>query len=603
MSLVKRSFVLKNHILTIFLGLALAGIPLSCTKKKPVTSEPASGSKAGTKIFYHYRTAEEKSIDPHKQFDNASSLLVRSLYDTLLEYHYLKRPYTIVPALLEKMPEKKDGNTFLFTLRKGVKFHDNACFPGGKGRELVADDVIFSIKRFADANVNSLSYTLLAGRIVGMDDFREASKKKGKAFDSEKTDIAGIKKVDAYSLTIEFVKDSPLNLYPLAASQLSIVPAEAVKKYGDDFDKNPVGTGPFVMKTYSRRGTTIITKNPNYWSTYPTEGQAEDQAAGLLTAAGQKLPFLDEIQLPLIEEPQPAMLKFKKGQIHWVGINRDDFQAMVDRLDQKQFKLKPAFADQFVLYFTTSLVSTYMKFSFLDPLVGKNKALRQAIAAAFDYEGYIDLILNGRGYPSQSLIPQEIAGNSRETQSQWYKTDLALAKKKLAEAGFPDGKGLPELSIEYRSSTKDMRQANEFLRNSLAAVGIKINGNFQTFSNFLQKTEAGNFQLADAGWNADYPDPENFYALLYGPNKAPLPNDGNFSNARYDELYLKMRDMPNGPDRIKVIAEMDAIIKEEVPYVLMYNQILAGLLQKSVKNFKRHMMDENPYKYFDIVTP
>ena len=590
---------MKKHMLVLAFSCLVMGLNPACTKKNKAESGTAGG-KGGAKIFYHYRTSEEKSMDPHKQFDAASSLLVRNLYDTLLQYHYLKRPYTMVPALLEKMPEKKDGNSYLFTLRKGVKFHDNACFPDGKGRELNADDVIFSIKRYADANVNDRSYSLLQGRIVGMDDFRATSKKLGKGFDYDKASIAGIKKVDPLTFTIQFVNDSALNLYPFAASQLSIIAPEAVKKYGDDLDKNPVGTGPFSMKTYSRRGTTILVKNPNYWETYPTEGQPEDQAAGLLAAAGKRLPFIDEIQLPLIEEPQPAMLKFKKGQMHWVAINRDDFKAMVDRLDNKQFKLKGPFAKDFNLYYTTSLSSTYLKFSFQEPLVGKNKALRQAIASAFDYEGYIDLMLNGRGFASQSLIPQEIAGSEKETKSQWYKTDLALAKKKLAEAGFPEGKGLPELNIEYRNTSKDVRQGFEFVRNSFAAAGIKVNGNFQTFSNFLQKTEAGNFQIADAGWNADYPDPENFYALLYGPNKAPLPNDGNFSNAHYDELYLKMKDMPNGPERLKIIAELDAIIKEEVPYVLMYNQILAGLLQKNVQNFKRHMMDEYPYKYFDI---
>ncbi len=571
----------------------------ACTKKKP-ESETSSEGSAGKKIFYHYRTSEEKTVDPHKQFDAASALLVRSVYDTLLEYHYLKRPYTMEPSLLEKMPEKKEGSTYLFTLRKGVLFHDNPAFPNGKGRELNADDVIFSLKRFADSNVNDRSYSLIAGRIVGMDGFREQSKKLGKGFDYSKVELSGIKKVDTYSFTIQFANDSQLNLYPLAASSMSIVAPEAVQKYGEDFDKNPVGTGPFYMKSYSRRGTIVLAKNVNYWQSYPAEGEEADKAKGLLLAAGKKLPLVDEVQLPLIEEPQPAMLKFKKKDIHWVAINRDDFQAMVDRSEDKQFKLKPAFAKDFELYAAPSLSSTYLKVSMQDPLVGKNKALRQALAAAIDYEGYINLMLNGRGFASQSLVPLEIAGSARDTQFVGHKTDVELAKKKLAEAGFPEGKGLPELTIEYRNSDKNTRQLFEYIRNDLAKVGIKVKGNFQTFSNFLQKTESGNFQLADAGWNADYPDPENFYANLYGPNKAPLPNDGNFQNARYDELYLKMKDMPNGPERFKIIAELDAIIKDEVPYVLLYNQIIVGLLQKNVENFKRNMMDEYPYKYLDI---
>ena len=588
---------MKRVVMNKLLVLACSGLlAMTACIKKPATETTPGGKK----VFFHYRTSEEKTADPHKQFDAASALLVRNIYDTLLQYHYLKRPYSLEPGLLEKMPEKKEGSTYLFTLRKGVLFHDNAAFPGGKGRELNVDDVIFSLKRFADANINDRSYSLIAGRIVGLDAFREQSKKLGKGFDYDKAEVSGLKKLDPYTLTVQFTNDSPLNLYPLAASSMSIVPREAVQKYGDDLDKNPVGTGPFVMKTYSRRGTTVLVKNPNYWASYPTEGESGDQEKGLLAAAGKKLPLIDEIQLPLIEETQPAMLKFKKKDIHWVAINRDDFQAMIDRKENKQFQLKPDYAKDFSLYYSPSLSSTYLKFSFQDPLVGKNKALRQALALAIDYEGYIDLMLNGRGYASQSLVPLEIAGSARDTKTEGYKTNIELAKKKLAEAGFPDGKGLPELTIEYRSADKNTRQLFEYIRNDLGKLGINVKGNFQTFSNFLQKTESGNFQLADAGWNADYPDPENFYANLYGPNKAPLPNDGNFQNARYDELYLKMKDMPNGPERLKVIAEMDAIIKEEVPYILLYNQILVGLLQKNVQNFKRNMMDEYPYKYLDL---
>ncbi len=590
---------ISRRRLGLVVGLALSlSFTSACTKKNS-PAELAGGKRP--KIFYHYLLAEAKTADPQRQIDTISAQLVRNVFDTLLQYNYLKRPYVMEPALLEKMPEKQGDGLYRLTLRKGVKFHDNAAFADGKGREFNADDVIYTLKRFADANVNDRSYSLISGTVDGMDGFREQSKKLGKGFDYAKVDIAGIKKVDNFSLTIKFTKDSPLNFYPFAASSMSIVPKEAVDKYGEEFAKNPVGTGPFIMKSYSRRGTTILARNPNYWEKFPTEGMPEDQAM-ISAYAGKQLPFVDEVHLPLIEEPQPQILKFKKGQLNWVAINKDDFANFVEHAPgSKTFTLKPEYKNQYELYYAPMLVTSFLKFGMRDAVVGKNKALRQAFALALDTPGFVDLILNGRAVPSDTVVPVEISGSSTDTGSKGYSTpNIELARQKLAEAGFPGGKGLPPLTIEYRSPTKESRQAFEYVRNDLAKIGVTVVGNFQTFSNFLEKSNSGNYQVADFGWNADYPDAENFYALLYSPNRAPLPNDGNFENARYDELYLKARDMPNGPERYKIFAELDAIIKDEVPLIPTFDQLAMGMLQKNVKNFKRNMMNEYPYKYFDI---
>ena len=589
--------IFKSLKRSLTLGLALSTILMSgsCTKKKP---SEVSGTKAGPKIFYHYRTSEERSVDPQRQFDSASAQLVRNVFDTLIQYSYLKRPYTMEPGLLEKMPEKQADGTYHFVARKGVSFHDDAAFPGGKGREFNADDIIFTLKRFADSNVNDQSYALAAGLIEGIDAFREQSKKAGKDFDYSKAEISGMKKVDNYTVSIKFTKDSPLNFYPFTISSMSIVPHEAVKKYGQDFGKHPVGTGSFYMKKYERRGTTILARNKNYWEKFPNEGAESDKEA-IAAYGGKQLPFVDEVMLPLIEEAQPQMLKFRKGQLHWVAVNKDDFGTFVDRIPGG-LDFKPEFDKEFVLYYAPTLASTFAKFGHNDPIIGKNKALRQAIALAWNADGFIDLMLNGRGIASQSITPVEIAGSARDTGSTWYKQDLEAAKKKLAEAGYPGGKGLPPLTMEFRSATKDQRQVFEFMRNELSKVGITLVGNFQTFSNFIQKTDTGNYQIADAGWNADYPDSDNFYSLFYSENRAPLQNNGNYSNPKFDELYLKTRDMPNGPERYKIFAEMDAIIKEDVPMVLTFNQLALGMVQKNVKNFKRHMLDEYPYRYLDI---
>lgn len=581
-----------------FITLALLVLALACNGggDKPKPGEPAAPAK---KVFNYLRSSAHKSLDPVKQFDAASAELISNVYDSLLEYHYLKRPYELVPNLLTKLPELSgDGLTYSFELRSDVKFIDDPCFPGGKGRTLTTDDVIYSLKRFAHGQLNVKSYVLMQGSVVGMDEYRAETLKGG---DFTKLDIAGIKKIDDTHFTITLTKRNPLALLPLAATQTAIVPREAVEHYKDDFERHTVGTGPFKLKDLQRRGVTILEKNPNYHLTYPAEGEPEDEAKGLLAAKGQKLPFVDEVHLPLIEEPQPAMLKFLSGGMDWIGIDRDNFVKMATK-DDKGFHLQPAYAGKFEIYAEPRLSTEYWVFNMKDPLIGKNKALRKAIAYALDSAGYVAKMRNGRGVAVSTIVPPPIAGSERDVQVEWYRNNVEQAKKLLAEAGYPGGKGLPELTVEIRSSTTQSRQDFEFNRAELAKAGIIIKPSFQTFSAYLQRVESGNFQIAISGWQADYPDAENFYQLLYGPNKAPGPNSSSWSNAEYDKLFDQARFMDNGPERYALFAKMHEIIREEVPVIFVWSDIAVGLHQKWVKNFKRNMMLDVPFKYFDVDT-
>jgi oligopeptide transport system substrate-binding protein len=581
-----------------FITLALLLFAFACNGggDKPKTDDKAAPAK---KVFNYLRTSAHKSLDPVKQFDAASAELISNVYDTLLEYHYLKRPYELVPNLLTKLPELgADGLTYTFELRSDVRFIDDPCFPGGKGRALKTDDVIYSLKRFAHGTLNVKSYVLMQGSVVGMDEYRAETLKGG---DFNKLEIAGIKKIDDTHFTITLTKKNPLALMPLAATQTAIVPREAVEHYKDDFERQTVGTGPFKLKDLQRRGVTILERNPNYHLTYPTEGEPEDEAKGLLAAKGQKLPFVDEVHLPLIEEPQPAMLKFLSGGMDWIGIDRDNFVKMAVK-DDKGFHLQPEYAGKFELYDEPRLSTEYWVFNMKDPLIGKNKALRKAIAYALDSAAFVAKMRNGRGVAVSTIVPPPIAGSERDVKVEWYRNDLAQAKKLLAEAGFPEGKGLPELTVEIRSSTTQSRQDFEFNRAELAKAGIILKASFQTFSAYLQRVESGNFQIAISGWQADYPDAENFYQLLYGPNKVPGPNSSSWANAEYDKLFEQARFMDNGPERFALFAKMHELIREDVPVIFVWSDIAVGLHQKWVKGFKRNMMIDVPFKYFDVDT-
>ncbi|HMI94545.1 MAG TPA: ABC transporter substrate-binding protein, partial [Polyangiales bacterium] len=472
----------------------------------------------GRKVFrYGARVSSAKSLDPVKQFDAASAELIQNVYDSLLEYHYLKRPYELTPTLLRKMPElSADGLTYSFELRDDVRFIDDPCFPGGKGRPLVSDDVIYSFKRFADANTNDQSYVLWQGVVVGMDEFREQTRKLGKGgVRYDRLEIAGVHKLDAQRFTVRLNQPNPLALLPLASSQLAIHPREAVEHYKEEFERHPVGTGPFKMKVYSRRGVVILVKNPDYFGVYPSEGAPGDAEKGLLASAGKRLPLVDEVQMPLLEETQPAILQFLVGQLEWVAMDRDNFLKMAYR-DHGGFHLKGDFARKFTIYSEPYLSMEYFFFNMDDPLVGKNRALREAIAYGLDNAGFIAEMRNGRGAVLRSPVPLPIAGSQNDVVTDWFDYDLEAAKRKLVEAGYPGGKGLPPITIEYRSSNSMVRQEFEYRRANLAKIGIKMLPNFQTFSAFLDRVDRGNFQMMSGGWQADYPDAENFlYPLLH----------------------------------------------------------------------------------------
>lgn len=595
----------KTHQLGM-IGLAIVLSAAGCTKKS--AEEKVAGS-AGTessavmaKKFHFARSSDPKTLDPQAQLDSASADFINSVYDTLMEYHYLKRPYEMIPSLLSKMPEAdaKDPLTYVFELKKGVKFHDNKCFKDGQGRELVADDVLYTIKRFADININTNAWFMLEGVVAGLDDYRAKTKQMGKdKVDHLTESVSGLKKIDNYKFSITLTQKNPLALYAFASSATAIVAHEAVKTYGDEFRYNPVGTGAYMLKAYNKKQEMVLVKNPAYHRIYPTEGSAEDQAAGLLADAGKQLPLLDEVYVDFIPEAQPLMLKFQNGEQDWIALDRDNFVKMVEKGADGKFVLKKEFADRYTLYNEPGLDTSYFLFNMKDALLGQNKLLRQAIAYAVDVNGFIELIRNGRGQKLDALSPVSIAGGSDQIGKVLFNYDLVKAKQLLAQAGFPEGKGLKPIIITFGDTSTSTKDVFEFYRASLAQIGVQLTAEYLTFPKYLQSMDDKNYQMAIGSWAADYPDAENFYQLLVSTSGA---NNSGFANPEYDKMYAQIRYMENGPERFEIFKKMNALVKEDVPMVPLFTSTRSGLYQKWVKNFKRNMMLDTPYKFMNVDT-
>lgn len=566
-----------------------------------VTGTAVTPAKAAElKVLSIARLGQFESLDPPRQFDNLTSPLVEMLYSKLLTYAYLERPYKLVPDLLMAMPElSADKLTYSFTLRNGVRFRDDPCFKSGQGRELNADDALYSLRRYADARVNNKSWFAMEGAVVGLDAYREATRKAAPDADLGPFNIAGFRKIDAQRFTITLTRENPLFLFALAVSPTAIVPAEAVRMYKDRFSVHPVGTGPFELNTVERKGTLRFTRYARYHGVYPSVGAPGDAEQGLLKDAGKPLPRVDVLEMPLIEEAQPAALKFLRGELDWRGLDRANFSKMITTKADGEFSLAPDYASKFDIYRAPSLNIVYTSVNMKDPLLGKNKPLRQALARLFDTRGRIKVLLNGRGHALKSIVPLGLPGNENETGATAIPYDLAAAKRLLAEAGFPEGRNLPVLTVSYAASDADTRNTFDFLKARAAAAGVQLKADFMDAPSFTKSVEGSNFQLAPYGWYADYADAENFYQLLYSRNTAPGPNHSSFANAAYDRAYEAARLMVNGPQRNAHFKTMNDIIREEVPVILEFNPLVFGITQRWLKNFKRNFLQPE-YMYLDV---
>ena len=563
--------------------------PLACVLAAALVGLPAAAVEPS--VLTVLRVAQFDSLDPPREFDVYSDQVLRQVYSTLLTYSYLERPYKLEPDLLESMPAlAADKVTYTFRLRRGVRFVDNACFPGGKGRELTSDDVLYSLKRFADADVNNKSFFLMQGAVVGLDEFRAATAKAGPGVDVSKMEVAGLRKVDSHTFTIRLTHENPLFLYALTLSPTDIVPVEAVRMYGDRLSVTPVGTGPFMAtQALPRKGAIRLVRNPGYYRTYPSVGEPGDFAKGLLKDAGAKLPLVDVLELPLIEEPQPAALKFLRGELDRRELDRANFTKLVARAPDGSFRPADGYAGKFALAAAPGGNAIYINVNMRDPVLGRNKALRQAIAAAIDPQADVDVLFDGRGIVMQTSVPVELAGSARDTGAPAHRRDVALAKTLLARAGYPEGKGLPPLTMRFPTSDVVTRNEFDLFKSQLAAIGVRLAADFDDTPTFTKALDAGNFQLASYGYYADYPDAEDFYQMLYSRNVAPGPNFGAFADAAYDQAYEAARTLPDGPRRHELFRTLDAIIRDEVPLIPVRESLRVDTVQPWVSNYKRNV--------------
>jgi len=606
------------------------------------TNNPYPDADDSEKVYYTRFAEPPKTLDPQVSYASSDQIVLANIYETLLEYHYLKRPYELIPGLATAVPRaqaRPEGRVaYRFDIRKGVPFAEDPAFAlGGEGRrtrDLVASDFAFALKRIADPEVNS-PVIVTFGKIEGLLAFRERLKELRAAdptFSELRIDeqyrrageIDGVRVEGETGLEIILSEPYPQILYWFAMPFTSPVPWEAVAYYDGEthpsFAEVAVGTGPFRLAIYDKRSRIALARNPTWYgslhpewrapaATYPSEGEPEDRNRGYLDAAGEPLPFLDRIELRLEKENIPAFTKFLQGYYDASGIIKESFDEVVteDRLSPEMEALGMR------LEKSVEPVVHYLGFNMLDPVVGapagaRGRKLRQAMSLVIDAHEYKRIFANGRGIPAHTPIPPGIYGYDEAYRNPYREVDVARAKELLAEAGFPGGvdpaTGRPlRLTLDTGDTSAQGRLRFLFFTNAWRQLGIDVQIEATSYNQFRQKVRNGSYQIFMWGWIADYPDPENFLFLLQsemGQTQSGGPNTANFSNPRYDALFEKMKDMPNSPERMALIAEMRTLLEEERPWIeLLYSESYA-LIQSWVDNVKPMGISIPTLKYRDV---
>ncbi len=574
---------------------------------------PLAQAADQAKVLRLSTSTAETSYDNAFASDESSQTITERINEPMLEYHYLARPAKLVPRTLEALPAISDnGATFLCKLQKGVFFADDTAFQG-KPRELTAADYAYSLKRLLDPAVKSPWLFLVEGKIIGGDEARAAAAKTGK-FDYD-TPMPGLEVVDRYTLRIRLKAPDYNFAYLLAMPATGASAREAVERYGLDYGSSPVGTGAYQLlrSEYKRASKTVLVKNPNYrkrvwdWASDAAEDQAMVKAM-----RGKPVPSIDRIEVYPIEEGQASWLAFLSGQHDYLPI----LPASVSNVAKSEGKLKPEYAQQGIRLFPRMKPNVwYTMFNMNDPITGgytrEKIALRRAISLGYPLDEQIRVVFQGDGLAGKGIVPPGVVGHD-DKRPRAHVYDPALAKALLDRFGYKDRDGdgyreMPDgspLIIPYVARTSGIeRQLAELWKKSMDAIGIRLAIETMKTPDMRKAARQGQGKMTREGWNADYPDAENFFQMLISATAQPGgENYARFQFKDMDERYEKIHAMPGNPARLQLINQMEDIVKFYAPWIAPWHDVQYYLEQPWVMGYKQHPIGHDAWEFMDIDT-
>jgi ABC-type transport system substrate-binding protein len=701
---------------------ALIVVALPC---RAAWNNPYPAADARKNILYSAFRERPKHLDPARAYSSNEYEFIAQIYEPPFQYHYLKRPYQLVPLTAQSVPtpmfldrhgrrlppsarvEQIAFSTYEIRIRPGIRYQPHAAFArGGDGRllyatlaadsiaahrsiadfpetgtrELTAADYVYQIKRLAHPKLHSPILSVMQDYIVGLKEYAallrqeyahlSAGGERGVYLDLARYPLAGVEEMDRYTYRITIHGKYPQFLYWMAMPFFAPMAPEVDRFFSQagmadnnlSLDWYPVGTGAYMLTVNDPNRKMVLERNPNYHEErYPDEGEegdvqgctspgargdaqgsaspgprgtrgssagtsgcaAGDAAAGLLRDAGQRLPFIERVEFSLEKESIPYWNKFLQGYYDRSGVLSESFDQAVRFTGSGDTELTDAMKDKGIRLQTSVATSTYyLGFNMLDSVVGglseRARKLRQAVSIAIDYEEQISIFRNGRGIAAQGPLPPGIFGH-REGRAginpyvyDWVdgkprRKPIEYARKLLAEAGYPDGQdasGAPlVLHFETPATGPEEKAQLDWMRKQLAKLNVQLVVRATDYNRFQEKMRKGDAQLFVWGWNADYPDPENFLFLLYGPNKkvgGEGENAANYDNPAFNRLFEQMKNMDNSPERLAIIDEMLDIARRDAPWAWGVHPKQFVLMHAWVSNDKPNHMANNTLKYLRL---
>jgi len=598
--------------LRILLCLLLAvALPTAHSATRGAT--PAAAHAATPKTLRYAFEIAETGFDPVEISDGYSRTITANIFDAPLRYAYLATPGTLEPATADGMPEvSSDFKTFTIHIKKGIYFTDDPAF-NGKRRELTAEDYVYSYKRIFDPHWNSPVYgTFEILGILGMQALRADALKSGH-FDYDRT-VEGLKTLDRYTFQIKLSTPSPRFLDDLAdPSIMGAVAREVVEKYGDRIMGHPVGTGPFRLTQWRRSSFLVLEHNPGYRKDIfhvtpdPSDPQAQKIAREL---DGKRLPLIDRVEISIIEESQPRWLSFLNGEADMLyNMPRD-----LSGLALPNGKPAPNLVKKHIQIERVPQIDVVtLLYNMDNPILGgytpQKIALRRAINLGLDTPEIIRTLYKFQAFPAQSPIMPGQYGYDPALRTENGLTSVARARALLDQYGYlprhgsrwrdnPDGSPLViEISTEpdQRSRTMD-----EIFQKSLDALDIRCTFKIAKWPDNLKAARAGNYMVWSLGNGANKPDPSDAMIMAYGPATG-ADNLSRFKLPAYDALYLRQDRMPDGPERLDVLRQMNALLIAYAPMKFLVHRYTIDMTYPWVRYYRHWpFSDWNFWRYVDI---
>lgn len=473
------------------------------------------------------------------------------LFNTLVE---IDSNLNLVPSLAKSWNVSDDRTEYIFHLRNDVFFHDDDAFQGSKGRKLTAQDVAFSLGRIIDSKVASPGSWIFNGKVDDRGPF-----------------IA----VDDTTFRLKLVRPYNPILGILSMQYCSIVPHEAIEKYGNDFRRHPVGTGPFQFGAWEEGQALIFKKNPNYFEK---------------DANGNRLPYLDGIKVSFYDSRATEFLLFRQKQIDFINDIESSFK---DEVLTKKGTLRKEWENKIVLK-----TNPYLNIEYLGILVDTSniliansplrfKKIRQAINYGFDRRKMILYLRNSLGTPAESgFVPMGLPSFD-SSKVQGYHYDPSKTRELLSAAGFPGGKGLPQIKLLTIAVYADM--AN-FIAKQLEENGIPVQVEVVQKSLLLDMTSNSRAAFFRGSWIADYPDAENYLSVFYSKNPAP-PNYTRYNNPDFDKIFQKAIAETNDSIRYSLYQDADQLVMNDAPVVPLWYDEVVWLVQRKVSGFRPNALN------------